>query len=536
MTKTELQTAEPAIIVDGVDMVFNVANEQLNSLKEYFIKAAKRELFFREFKALEDISFTVNKGDVYGIVGTNGSGKSTLLKIIAGVLEPSKGSCKVAGSIAPLIELGAGFDPELTARENVYLNGALLGYRKEFIDENFDSIIEFAEVESFVDMPLKNYSSGMVARIAFAIATATTPDILVVDEALSVGDVFFQEKCERRINDLIEEKNTTVLFVSHSVGQVERICDRAIWIERGRKVMEGPVSKVCGAYRNLAYADYLTNSDLLSQEDISPEHFDEPFDTPAFLSLLSKCLPPSFYTEIEEKILEADLVTNELLSEVIFHLASFKRPKLLLESDEASFDKLSSAREWCASKGLINASFEKTSPAARITVARALTLLYRKYFRYHNDVKPNSTFAISGDYDYVIDNELMKGFSSEAFGPDDLTTRGQAALVMWRCADKPEVKEDCSCQDVDHASHHAHAIAWAIEKNLLPASKDGMFYPDKPLSRHDLESMVEKIATYAELDNSDTGHIRRLEHNWDDTISRAVLAKLATAFHKALRK
>lgn len=250
MSNIVSKTPEPMIVVDNVDMVFNIANEQLNSLKEYFIKAAKRQLFFREFKALQNISITVNRGDVYGIVGTNGSGKSTLLKIVAGVLEPSKGSCTINGSIAPLIELGAGFDPELTARENVYLNGALLGYKKEFIDENFQAIIDFAEIEGFVDMPLKNYSSGMVARIAFAIATATTPDILVVDEALSVGDFLFQEKCERRISELVNEKGTTLLFVSHSIDQVERVCQKAMWIEKGVMRMNGPVEEVCAAYRN----------------------------------------------------------------------------------------------------------------------------------------------------------------------------------------------------------------------------------------------------------------------------------------------
>ena len=245
------ETPEPMIEVDHVDMVFNMASEQLNSLKEYFIKLVKRELFFREFKALEDISITVNRGDVFGIVGTNGSGKSTLLKIIAGVLEPSKGTCKIHGTIAPLIELGAGFDIELTARENVYLNGSLLGYKKEFIDEHFDDIINFAEINDFVDMPLKNYSSGMVARIAFAIATATVPDILLVDEALSVGDFLFQEKCERRINELVNDCGTTLLFVSHSIDQVERVCRKAVWIEKGHLRMNGEVGEVCEAYRQL---------------------------------------------------------------------------------------------------------------------------------------------------------------------------------------------------------------------------------------------------------------------------------------------
>jgi ABC-2 type transport system ATP-binding protein len=240
------------IVVENVDMVFNIANEQLNSLKEYVIKLLRRELFFREFKALENISITVNRGDVYGIVGTNGSGKSTLLKIVAGVLRPTQGSCVVNGSIAPLIELGAGFDPELTARENVYLNGSLLGYSKEFIDASFQDIIDFAEINDFVDMPLKNYSSGMIARIAFSIATASVPDVLLVDEALSVGDFLFQEKCEKRINSLVEDYGTTLLFVSHSIDQVERVCKQALWIEKGKMQMQGDVEKVCEAYRHLA--------------------------------------------------------------------------------------------------------------------------------------------------------------------------------------------------------------------------------------------------------------------------------------------
>lgn len=242
---------QPVVKVDHVSMVFNIANEQLNSLKEYFIKIMRHELFFKEFTALEDISLTINKGDVYGIVGTNGSGKSTLLKIIAGVLEPSKGTCEINGTIAPLIELGAGFDPELTARENIYLNGSLLGYSKTFIEESFDDIVAFAEIGDFIDMPLKNYSSGMVARIAFAIATATTPDILIVDEALSVGDFLFQKKCEDRINSLVKEHGTTLLFVSHSIDQVESLCEKAVWIEKGHMRMQGSAEDVCAAYKSM---------------------------------------------------------------------------------------------------------------------------------------------------------------------------------------------------------------------------------------------------------------------------------------------
>ena len=251
MAKAKNKQVDTDIMIefDHVDMIFNIASEQLNNLKEYFIKLVKHQLFFEEFKALKDISFQIKRGEVYGVVGTNGSGKSTLLKLVAGVLEPSHGTVKVNGTIAPIIELGAGFDFELTARENVYLNGALLGYSEKFIDENYDKIIDFAEVREFQDMPIKNYSSGMVARIAFAIATVTTPDILVVDEALSVGDFRFQEKCEKRINELVHEHGTTLLFVSHSIEQVERVCERALWIEKGEMRMQGPVKEVCEAYR-----------------------------------------------------------------------------------------------------------------------------------------------------------------------------------------------------------------------------------------------------------------------------------------------
>ena len=244
-------SSETMIKVDNVSMVFNMASETMNNLKEYAIALAKRELHFKEFRALDHVSLEVKKGDVFGILGTNGSGKSTLLKIIAGVLEPSEGTCTVNGSIAPLIELGAGFDMELTARENIYLNGALLGYSKKFIEQHFEEIVEFAEIEQFLDMPLKNYSSGMVARIAFAIATVIVPEILIVDEVLSVGDFMFQQKCERRINTLIKEHGVTVLIVSHSNDQIERLCNKAIWIEKGHERIAGSAHDVCQVYRML---------------------------------------------------------------------------------------------------------------------------------------------------------------------------------------------------------------------------------------------------------------------------------------------
>lgn len=239
------------VSVQDVSMVFNMASEQLNSLKEYMIALARKELRFKEFRALNHISLEIKKGDVFGILGTNGSGKSTLLKIIAGVLEPSEGSIKINGNIAPLIELGAGFDMDLTARENIYLNGALLGYSKDLIDDKFDEIIEFAEIESFLDIPIKNYSSGMMARIAFSIATVVVPDILVVDEVLSVGDFMFQRKCENKIRQLIDEHGVTVLIVSHSNEQIERLCNQAIWIEKGNCRIMGSAEEVCRVYTGL---------------------------------------------------------------------------------------------------------------------------------------------------------------------------------------------------------------------------------------------------------------------------------------------
>jgi len=243
------ESSEDAVVLENVSMIFNIASESLGSLKEFFIKLIRRELFYKEFYAINNISLRVKRGEVVGIVGTNGSGKSTLLKIMAGVLEPSSGRCITMGNIAPLIELGAGFDVNLTAHENIYLNGALMGYSKNFIEKHYNDIVEFSEVKDFLDLPMKNYSSGMVARLAFAIATVIVPDILIVDETLSVGDMFFQEKCEKRIKELINDNSVTVLFVSHDTYQVERICKKAIWIDQGAERMRGSAAEVCEAYR-----------------------------------------------------------------------------------------------------------------------------------------------------------------------------------------------------------------------------------------------------------------------------------------------
>lgn len=233
--------------VDNVGIRFNLAKERVDSLKEYFLKFSKGTLKFEEFWALDGVSLEIEKGDFYGLVGINGSGKSTLLKAVAGVFKPTRGKITVNGTIAPLIELGAGFDMDLTARENIFLNGAVLGFSKDHMMEKFDDIVDFSELHEFLDVPLKNYSSGMVARIAFAIATATKPDILIADEILAVGDYAFQEKCEKRMQELLDA-GTTVIFVSHSIEQVKRMCNKATWIEKGKVIMTGDAETVCDAY------------------------------------------------------------------------------------------------------------------------------------------------------------------------------------------------------------------------------------------------------------------------------------------------
>ncbi len=239
---------ENAVEVRNVQMHFNMSKEKIDSIKEYVIKFLKRQLMYENFVALNDVSFDIRKGDVFGIVGLNGSGKSTLLKVISGILKPTKGTVKVNGTIAPLIELGAGFDMDLTARENIFLNGSVLGFSRKMMHEKFDEIVEFSEMKDFLDVPMKNYSSGMVARVAFAIATITHPDILIVDEILSVGDFHFQEKCEARIQQMMSG-GTTVIIVSHSIHQIEKLCNRVLWLDHGDMKMLGDMEAVCEAYK-----------------------------------------------------------------------------------------------------------------------------------------------------------------------------------------------------------------------------------------------------------------------------------------------
>ena len=229
-------------------MKFRLASERVDSLKEYFIKTIKSQISTNEFWALKDVSFHVRKGDALGLIGLNGSGKSTMLKIIAGVLKPTKGSVAVRGEVAPLIELGAGFDFDLTAGENIFLNGALMGRSHEEMERSYEDIVEFSELREFIDVPVKNFSSGMVSRLAFAIATVGIPDILICDEVLSVGDFRFQEKCQRRIQEMLDA-GTTLLFVSHSIDQVAQLCNKIVWLEKGNMKMFGEAGEVTEIYK-----------------------------------------------------------------------------------------------------------------------------------------------------------------------------------------------------------------------------------------------------------------------------------------------
>lgn len=238
------------IKLENISMKFNLGIEKEFSIKQAFVnffnpkhKKKKKESFW----ALSDISFEVKKGEVIGLIGSNGAGKSTLLKVVSGVMKPTKGKVTVNGVISPMIELGAGFDMELTARENIFLNGAILGYSKKFLQDKFDEIVEFSELKDFLDVPVKNFSSGMTAKLAFSIATIVNPEILIVDEILSVGDIKFQEKSKNKMLDMIKG-GTTVLYVSHSLESIKQLCDRVVWIEHGKMIKQGKTKEICDEY------------------------------------------------------------------------------------------------------------------------------------------------------------------------------------------------------------------------------------------------------------------------------------------------
>ncbi len=239
-----------AIEVNHVSMLFRLNKDRVDNLKEYFVRLVRRQLNYTRFWALKDVSFKVEKGDHVGIMGFNGAGKSTLLKIVAGVLKPTMGNVKVNGIVAPMLELGAGFDRNYSGAENIYLYGATMGYSRKFLDEKFDEIVEFSELGEFINAPLKSYSSGMKSRLGFAIATAVKPDILILDEVLSVGDAAFREKSEKRIMDMMGD-GVTVLFVSHSTERVRKLCNKAIILTKGQVVEQGEAEEICELYKEM---------------------------------------------------------------------------------------------------------------------------------------------------------------------------------------------------------------------------------------------------------------------------------------------
>lgn len=235
------------IKAENVSVKYLMTYDRIKSMKEYLVQLVKGKIKYEEFWALKDVSFEVKKGEVLGIIGHNGAGKSTLLKVISGILKPTTGSVQVKGTIVPMLELGSGFDFDLTGRENVFLNGAILGYSEQFLKEKYEEIVEFSELGQFIDVPLRNYSSGMVMRLAFSVATVVQPDILIVDEILAVGDAAFQEKSKKRMLELMGG-GTTVLFVSHSIQQIREMCNRVIWLEHGVVVQSGETESICDAY------------------------------------------------------------------------------------------------------------------------------------------------------------------------------------------------------------------------------------------------------------------------------------------------
>lgn len=237
------------IEVDDVSVRFRLPGDRVSSLKEFFVQTLKRKMVFHEFEALKSVSFEVRRGEVLGLIGHNGAGKSTLLKVISGILKPASGTVRLYGNVVPMLELGSGFDMEMTGRENIFLNGAIMGYSEAFLKEKYDEIVAFSEIGDFIDVPLRNYSSGMIARLAFSIAAVVEPEILIVDEVLSVGDANFQEKSKKRMTALMGG-GTTVLFVSHNLEQIREMCDRVLWLEHGTVEMYGNAQQVCDAYED----------------------------------------------------------------------------------------------------------------------------------------------------------------------------------------------------------------------------------------------------------------------------------------------
>lgn len=247
MEHTDILEETAMIEVQNVTMQYQMTNDRVSNLKEYIIKRLQKRLTYTNFTALDDVSFQVKKGEVLGLIGHNGAGKSTILKVISGIVKPTRGTVRLRGNVVPMLELGSGFDFDMTGRENIFLNGAILGYSEAFLKEKYDEIVAFSEIGQFIDLPLRNYSSGMIARLGFSVATVVEPEILIVDEVLAVGDAAFQEKSKKRMMELMGG-GTTVLFVSHSLSHIREMCDHVVWLDHGKVKMFGDAKTVCDAY------------------------------------------------------------------------------------------------------------------------------------------------------------------------------------------------------------------------------------------------------------------------------------------------
>lgn len=435
-----------AISVQNVSMAFNLNKEKVDNLKEYIIKAVKRDLEYKKFYALKNISFEVKKGEHLAILGFNGAGKSTLLKTIVGVYKPTEGSVKTQGVVAPLLELGAGFDPNYTGKENIFLYGAILGYSREYLKSKYDEIVEFSELGHFIDVPLKNYSSGMKARLGFSIATAVEPDVLILDEVLSVGDAKFRSKSLRKVQSLFE-KGVTVIFVSHSIEQVQAICDKAILLNHGEIIASGDVDDVTAVYEAMTAGAKLESAKLKQQEKAMMRAVADRKNL--------KALEAKEYEMYEEN--EADVKAfDEILAEIS-----------LPEKDELSAKSSLKRDEFITMLYRIMGSpYDSENPHTESPFM---------------DIKDKSVYYYNSAC-WAYDNGITTQIS---FKPDVLITREQAVTFVYRYVAKLFKEERITdTRIIDSVSDHeslsmwaVKPMAWAYGKGFVDLTKDECLNP-----------------------------------------------------------
>lgn len=435
-----------AISVQNVSMAFNLNKEKVDNLKEYIIKAVKRDLEYKKFYALKNISFEVKKGEHLAILGFNGAGKSTLLKTIVGVYKPTEGSVKTQGVVAPLLELGAGFDPNYTGKENIFLYGAILGYSREYLKSKYDEIVEFSELGHFIDVPLKNYSSGMKARLGFSIATAVEPDVLILDEVLSVGDAKFRSKSLRKVQSLFD-KGVTVIFVSHSIEQVQAICDKAILLNHGEIIASGDVDDVTAVYEAMTAGAKLESAKLKQQEKAMMRAV---ADRKNFIALEAK-----EYEKYEEN--DKDIKTFDEI------FAKFSLP----DKDEMSAKSSLKRDEFITMfYQLMGSPYDSENPHTESPFM---------------DIKDKSVYYYNSAC-WAYDNGITTQIS---FKPDSMITREQAVTFVYRYAAKlfkdqrvTNTKIVEKIPDYETLSvWSVKPVAWAYGNGLVDLTKDGCINP-----------------------------------------------------------